>query len=90
MIIDHATSVTFYFGIHPCHSSLPLLDEVHVTLLLFIWYWRRLCAGWTLPIFEQSLGFYHFFVVLVVSNEEGAVLLFLHASVALVIRLAHE
>ena len=77
MVIDHASSVTFFFESLLHRRSIPLLNKFHVTLLFFICYRRRLRAGLTLPIFEQSLGFYHFFCVIVVSREEDVVLLFL-------------
>ena len=66
-----------------------LLYKGHTTLLLFIRNQHRLRAGSTLPIFEQSLGFYHCFGVLVVSHEEGVVLLLLRAFVELVVGLAY-
>ena len=90
MVIDHAASLTFSFGGILRRSSPPLLNEGHATLLFFIRYRRRLHPGWTLTILEQSLVFYHFIGILVVSHEEGVVLLFLQASVALVVGLAHE
>ena len=82
--------MTFYFGRLLHHSSLTLIEEGHTTIFLFICYWRRMHSGWTLPIFEQSLGFYIIFGVLVVSHKEGVVLLFLQAFLALVVRLAHK
>ena len=60
MVIDRAVSMKFSYGILLHRSSLLLLDKVHATLLFFIWYLRRLRSGCTLSIFEQSLGFYHF------------------------------
>ena len=47
-------------------------------------------AGRTLLIFEQSLGFDHFFGVFIISHEEGVGLLFHQAFVALVVGLSYE
>ena len=90
MVVDHAKSVTFSFGILLRQSSLPFLDEVHNTLLFIIRNWRRLRAGRNLPISEQSLGLYHFFGVFVVSHEESVVLLIIQVFLALVVRLEYE
>ena len=89
MVIDHALSMEFSFGSLLHLRILPLLYKGHTTLLLFIRNQHRLRAGSTLPIFEQSLGFYHCFGILVVSHEEGVVLLLLRAFVELVVGLAY-
>ena len=89
MFVEHAASVAFYFEVLLHRSSLPLLDKGHVTLLFFICNRHLLHDSRTLKIFEQSLGLYHFFCVFIVSHEEGIVLLFLRAFVALVVRLAY-
>ena len=47
-------------------------------------------AGRTLLIFEQSLGFDHFFGVFIISHEEGVVLLFIQVFVALVVGFAYK
>ena len=90
MVIDHASSVEFSFGILPHRSSLPLVDRGRTTLLFFIRDQRLMHAGRNLPILDQILGFYHFFGVFIISHEEGVVLLFLQVFVALVVGFAYK
>ena len=80
MVVDHAASVTFSFGSLLHRIILPLFDKGRVTLLFFICHRRRMRAGWTLPIFEQILGFYHFSVHLLSPTRKELCCCFLRRS----------
>ena len=90
MVIDYAASVTFYFGSLIHCISLPLLNEGHVKPSSLLAIGAGCAMDGPCESSSRVLDSTNFFYVLVVSHEEGVVLLIFQAFVALVVGLAHE